>query len=263
LEGRYFAPDEEQTKPHVVIINRSMAHQYFPGQDPVGMRINYDSGKPEDEMQIVGMIDHIREGPLDEDARAAMYIPFEQHIPWAFYSLVARTSVDAESMLPVLASTIHQIDPGLVTFVAATMNQRIHDSPAAYLHRASASLVGAFATLALVLSAVGLYGVIAYSVSQRTREIGVRIALGAQRSTIYQLVLKEATGLIGFGIVIGLLGSIAAATSIRKLLFGTQPWDAFTLTTVAVVLGVSALIASFLPARRAAMVDPAETLRAE
>jgi predicted permease len=262
LEGRFFAPGEDQTKPHVVIINRSLARQYFPGQDPVGMRLSYDE-KTENEMLIVGIIENVREGPLDEDPRAAMYVPFEQHIPWAFYSLVARTSGDAESMLPVLASAIHQIDPGIVTFVAATMEQRIHDSPAAYLHRASAVLVGGFAALALVLSVIGLYGVIAYSVSQRTREIGVRIALGAQRRAVYRLVLNEAAWLIAFGIVIGLMGSVGAAATIRKLLFGTQPWDAFTLATVAAVLGISALLASFLPARRAAMVDPAETLRAE
>jgi macrolide transport system ATP-binding/permease protein len=171
--------------------------------------------------------------------------------------------VDAQSLLPALTATIHQIDPGIAAFQPSTMQQRIHDSPPAYLRRASAWLVGGFAALALVLSVVGLYGVIAYSVSQRTREIGVRMALGAQRSMVYRLVLKQAVRLIGVGMVIGLTGSIAAASLMRKLLFNTQTWDAFTLIAVAVVLGSAALAASYLPARRAASVNPLDALRAE
>jgi hypothetical protein len=213
-------------------------------------------------MQIIGMIDDIREGPLDTSARSAMYVPFDQR-PRSTFAVVARTSVAAQSLLPVLASTIHHIDPGIATFGAATMSQRIHDSPAAYLHRASAWLVGSFAALALLLSVVGLYGVIAYSVSQRTREIGVRMALGAQRSMVYQLILKEAAWLIAVGMVAGLVGSIAAATLMRNLLFGTEAWDVATLASVAAVLGISALAASYLPARRAASVNPIEALRAE
>ncbi len=131
----------------------------------------------------------------------------------------------AQSVLPAMAATVREIDPGIATFESSTMEQRIHDSQPAYLHRASTWLVGSFAVLALVLSVVGLYGVIAYSVSQRTREIGVRMALGAQRATVYQLVLREAAWLIGFGIAAGLVGALGAATLIRGLLFGTQAWD--------------------------------------
>jgi macrolide transport system ATP-binding/permease protein len=262
LEGRYFNADEDTTKPHVALINRALASKYFAGEHPVGMFLNYDGAKPDQAMQIVGVIDNIREGPLDTEARAAFYIPFDQR-PNNFFSVVARTSVDAQSLLPVLTATIHQIDPGIAAFQPSTMQQRIHDSAPAYLHRASAWLVGGFAALALLLSVVGLYGVIAYSVSQRTREIGVRMALGAQRSMVYRLVLKQAAWLIGVGIVVGLVGSIAAASLMRNLLFNTQAWDAFTLTGVAVVLGSTALGASYLPARRAASVNPLDALRAE
>jgi ABC-type antimicrobial peptide transport system permease subunit len=143
------------------------------------------------------------------------------------------------------------------------MDQRIHDSQPAYLHRASTWIVGSFAAVALLLSVVGLYGVIAYSVSQRTREIGVRMALGAQRSTVYRLVMKEAAYLIAIGLAAGLAGSLAAATLIRNLLFGTKAWDASTLVFVAVTLAISALGASYLPAHRAASVSPIEALRAE
>jgi len=262
LEGRYFTPGEDATKPRVVLINRALARTFFPGERPVGMFLNFDAGKPDQQTQIIGVIDDIREGPLDTDARAAFYVPFEQR-PLPFFSVVARTSVDAASLLPVLASTMHQIDPGIATFGASTMEQRIHDSPPSYLHRASAWIVGGFAALALLLSVVGLYGVIAYSVSQRTREIGVRMALGAQRSTVYQLVLKQAARLIAVGIVAGLVGSIGASSLMRNLLFGTTAWDAFTLVAVAALLGTSALAASYLPARRAASVNPLEALRAE
>jgi len=166
-------------------------------------------------------------------------------------------------VLPELAATIHKVSLEAAVEEGSTMTQRIDDSQTAYIHRSAAYLVGGFAALALLLGVVGLYGVIAYSVSQRTREIGVRMALGAQRSSVYQLVLGEAGRLIGFGVVVGLASSVGAAMLMRKLLFGVQAWDAGTLIGVAVVLGISALLASFLPAHRAASVNPTEALRAE
>ncbi len=262
LAGRYFTRDEDAGKPNVALINHALARKYFGALNPVGMFINLDGGKPEGAMQVVGVIDDIREGPLDTDARAAFYVPFDQH-PLNSFSVVARTSVTAQSILPALTVAIHQIDAGIAAFGAYTMEQRIHDSPPAYLHRASAWLIGGFAALALLLSVVGLYGVIAYSVSQRTREIGVRMALGAQRTTVYQMILKQAAALIAFGIILGLVGSIAAGSFMRNLLFGTQSWDVFILASVAVGLGSAALAASYLPARRAASVNPLDALRAE
>jgi predicted permease len=262
-EGRYFTEAEQDAaQAPVVLINRALARQYFQGEDPVGMRINYDGAPVKSSMQIIGVIDDIREGPLDTDARAAIYIPFERH-PLSFFSVVARTSVAAQSVVPLISATIRQLDSNIATFAGATMEQRIHDSQPAYLHRTSTWLVGSFSVLALLLSVVGLYGVIAYSVSQRTREIGVRMALGAQKGTVYQLVMKEAAWLIAFGITAGLLGSLAAGSLIRNLLFGTSAWDAATLAAVALALGVSALAASYLPAHRAASVNPVEALRAE
>jgi len=157
----------------------------------------------------------------------------------------------------------HSVSPSVSVDWNRTMQQIIDDSQPAYIHRSAAYLVGGFAALALVLGVVGLYGVIAYSVSQRTREIGVRMALGAQRSSVYQLVLGEAGRLIVLGVVIGLAGSVGAAMLMGKLLFGVQAWDAETLAGVAVVLAASAMLASYFPARRAASVNPTEALRAE
>lgn len=155
------------------------------------------------------------------------------------------------------------ISPTLGVYGPTTMEEHADASPTAMMHRFSTWLVGGFAAMALLLCVVGLYGVVAYSVSQRTREIGIRMALGAERGTVYRLILKEAGWLAALGIVAGLGCAVAAATLMKSLLFGVAAWDGPTLTAVAVVLGVAALVASFLPARRAARVNPVEALRAE
>ncbi|MGA9957443.1 MAG: FtsX-like permease family protein, partial [Acidobacteriaceae bacterium] len=162
-----------------------------------------------------------------------------------------------------LITAIHRIDPGIAVYDAATMNERIQNSETAYLHRSAAWLVGGFAAMALLLSVVGLYGVIAYSVRQRTREIGVRMALGAQRSSIYQMILQEAGRLVVFGIAAGMVGAVAAGMLMRSLLFDVRYWDLPTLAVVAMVLSVAALVATYIPARGAASVNPVEALRAE
>ena len=166
-------------------------------------------------------------------------------------------------MMPGLDRTIHQMDPNLGVRNEFVMDDRINDSPAAFLNRSSAWLVGGFAVSALLLGAIGLYGVIAYSVSQRTREIGVRMALGAQREAVYRLILGQAGFVAAVGIVVGLVCSIPAARLLRGLLFGVQSWDVPTLIGVAMVLGICALLTSYLPARRAASMNPVEALRAE
>jgi macrolide transport system ATP-binding/permease protein len=262
LRGRYFTDAEDASKPHVVIVNQALAKQYFPGEDPIGKRIGDNDLSPDSINEIVGVVADIREGGLDSDIWPAAYYPFNQ-LPDSEFSLIVRTSLPEQSLLPTLSAAIRQINPNLATNFEASMNQRINDSQSAYLHRSSAWLVGGFAGLALLLGVVGLYGVIAYSVSQRTREIGVRMALGAQRRSVYQLILKEAGWLIAGGLIIGVFCSLAAAALMRNLLFGTNSWDVTTLAAVAAVLAVSALLASYIPARRAAKVDPMEALRYE
>jgi len=262
LRGRYFTDPEDGSKPGVVVINQMLAKQYFPGQDPIGKKIVHYDLDPKSMREIIGVVDDIKEGPLDSEIWPAVYYPLNQ-APNPYFTLVVRTSQAPQSLLPTLVSTIHQIDPNVGTSDEATMTQRINDSQTAYLHRSSAWLVGGFASLALLLGAVGLYGVIAYSVSQRTREIGVRMALGAQRGSVYRLILTEAGWLTAGGIAIGLGCSVATATLMGKLLFGVHAWDVSTLAAVVAVLAASALLASYVPAHRAASVNPLEALRAE
>jgi len=262
IAGRFFTEDEDASKPKVVVINKALARLYFPGEDPVGQKMGDTELTPNSLREIIGVVDDIKEGTLDSETWPAQYDPLNQNVD-NYLSLVVRTSQDERSVLPALITAVRQFDPGIGVFDEATMMQRINASQTAYLHRSSAWLVGGFAALALLLGVVGLYGVIAYSVSQRTREIGVRMALGAQQSTVYRMVLKEAGRLTGVGIVAGLVSSIAATTLMRKLLFGIHTWDMSTLAAVAILLGASALLASYFPARRAASVNPVEALRAE
>ncbi len=259
--GRYFTEAEDASKPPVVIIDEALAEKYFPGEDPVGMKMAY-AGSTATPMEVIGIVENIKEGALDETTWPTMYVAYNQD-PDDHFTLVVRASRGEQALLPTLAATIRRIDPDVATFDGKTMTERIDNTQSAYLHRCSAWLVGGFAVLALLLGAAGLYGVIAYSVGRRTREIGVRMALGAQTGTVYRLILMEAGRLIAAGTLIGLICSIAAARLLRGLLFGVSAGDPATMAGVAVVLGLVAFLASYLPARRAASVNPVDALRAE
>jgi macrolide transport system ATP-binding/permease protein len=262
VRGRYFTDADDESKPTEVIINQTLAERFFPGEDPIGKTIGDLDLTPKGMKQVIGVVEDVKEGALDGDRWPSVYFAFNQS-PDLSYEIAVRTLQDAEALLPTLTATIREIDPGIGISNIATMKGRIESSPTAYLHRSSAWLVGGFAAVALVLSVVGLYGVIAYSVSQRTREIGVRMALGAQRGSVYRMILREAGRLIVAGVVVGLGCSLGAGMLMRTLLFGVKAWDVPTLVAVAMVLAVSALMASYLPARRAASVNPVEALRAE
>ncbi len=262
VRGRVFTEADNTSTPGVVVINQALAGKYFPGQDPIGQRIANDEGGRPSVWEIVGVVENVREGPLDESIMPAEYFPINQTHDYSF-SLAVRTSQEPGTLLPALVSTLHQIDANLGVSDEASMTEKIGGTQAALLHRFSASLVGGFAAIALVLGVVGFYGVVAYSVTQRTREIGVRMALGAQRSSVYGLVMRQAGWLTAAGLAIGLVCSVGASWFMRNLLFGVQAWDAVTLSCVAVLLGLASMAASFMPAQRAASVNPVEALRAE
>jgi macrolide transport system ATP-binding/permease protein len=262
VRGRFFTEADDASRPGIAVINQALAQKYFPGQDPVGQRIANDEGGRPSEWEIVGVVDDVREGPLDVQISPVEYFPIAQAQQNGF-SLAVRTSQDAGTLLPLLVTTLHNIDPNLAVSDETTMTEKIGATQAALLHRFSAWLMGGFAAIALVLGGVGLYGVIAYSVSQRTREIGVRMALGAQRSSVYKLIMQQAGWLTGTGLAIGLVFSVGASLLIRSLLFGVEAWDAATLGCVAVLLLLVSMAASFLPARRTASLNPVEALRAE
>ena len=262
VRGRLFTDREDASMPGVAVINQALARRYFPGQDPIGQRIADDEFGTPHVWEIVGVVDDVREGPLDADIQPTEYFPLNQTLDHGF-SVAVRTRQAASALLPVLVSTLHQIDPSLGVSDEATMNAQIDATQAALLHRFSAWLVGGFAAMALVLGGVGLYGVIAYSVSQRTREIGIRMALGAQRGSVYRLVMLQSGWLTFAGLASGLVCSVGASAVIRNLLFGVQPWDPLTLGSVAVLLALVSMAASFLPAHRAASVNPTDALRVE
>jgi predicted permease len=229
LRGRLFTKADDDSKPGVAVINQELARRFFPGENPLGQRIANDEGGRPSEWEIVGVVDDVREGPLDAPISPTEYFTLNQTHDHSF-SLFVRTSQDPATLLPVLVSTLHQIDLNLGVSDEAAMEEEISSTQAALLHRFSACLVGGFAAMALVLGVVGLYGVIAYSVSQRTREIGIRMALGAQRSSVYSLVMRQAGWLTVAGLAIGLVCSVGTSLLIRKLLFGIQAgmlrrWD--------------------------------------
>jgi predicted permease len=262
MRGRFFTESDNASAKRVIIVNQTFANKYFPGEDPIGKKLGDPELSEKSIREVIGVVDDIREAALDSEIMPAEYYPFNQS-PDTYLSVLVRTSQPEEFLLPTLSSTIRGINPDIATINEMSMNQKIGGTQAAYLHRSSAWLVGGFAALALLLGTVGLYGVIAYSVSQRTREIGVRMALGAQRSSVYQLILSEAGRLTVVGMTAGLMCSILGASLLKKVLFKVQAWDLTTLVVVMVVLAISATLASFLPARRAASVNPMEALRME
>jgi macrolide transport system ATP-binding/permease protein len=261
LSGRYFAEQDDATKPRVALINQTMAKQVFFGEDPLGKSVVGEFGRNEP-VRIIGVIDDIKDGPLDKTQVAAVYTPLNQDPADDFY-VTLRTSQPEAIIIPSMAGVVHRINGSLVANGGDTMANRINNSEAAYLHRSAAWIVSAFAALALLLGTVGLYGVVSYSVGQRTREIGVRMALGSQRSRVYRLILLEACWLTTLGITVGFLGSLAAASLLRRMLYGVGAWDTETLASVVCLLGLSSFVASYLPAHRAASLNPTEALRSE
>jgi predicted permease len=262
IRGRLMDEDEDASRPSVIVVNEALARKYFPGENPIGQKIGNGDLNPNSLREIIGVVADVREGGLDNDIWPAEYKSIYQDQD-QYFAVAVRTYQDEKTILLPLVNTIRQVDPNLGVYGEITMQQQMESSQSALIHSLSTWLVGGFAAMALVLSVVGLYGVIAYSVSQRTREIGVRMALGAQRGTVYQMVMRQAGWLTLIGVTFGLACAIGTSMLMRNVLFGVAAWDVPTLALVAGVLAAASLLASFLPARRAASVNPCEALRAE
>src|SRR5690242_6480194 len=258
LRGRSFTEDDQDSKPLVAVIDESTAHKYWPTQDPLGRRVRFarDSTKPW--TTIVGIVKDIKSDGLDIDGVPHIYVPTYQDNSKRL-SVVLRTSLPAKLLEPQIRHEIQSIDSGLPVFNLSSMNDVLDRSLAS--RRFSADLVGGFAGLALLLASIGIYGLLAYMVGQRSREIGIRMALGAQRDDILRMFLRKGVALAGVGIVAGLVLSASTVSMMASLLYGVRPHDpAVFLIVPLLLLGVAAL-ASYLPARRATNVNPMIALR--
>ena len=257
--GRSFTDQDGEKAPMVLIVNETMARQLWPGESPLGRRITVwrDEKFPR---EIVGVVSDTK-SELDSEAGAQMYVPYAQDSGWGSMSLVVRTSGDPLNSSAAARSEIRSIDKGIPVYNVRTMNDVLATSVA--LQRTSMLLLSAFAAVALLLAMIGIYGVTAYYVTQRTQEIGIRIALGAQMSDVLKLILRSGMALALTGIGLGIAGAFALTRLMTSLLFGVKPTDMVTFITVSLCLLVTALIACYLPARRATKVDPLVALRYE
>lgn len=269
LRGRFISDQDNENTPIVVDIDDNFARTYFSGQDPIGKHINFTEFNVQAE--VVGIVGHVEQYALDADPPGALqaqfFYPFMQ-IPEKVMPLVAksvavvlRTQGDPTAVMGQVRETVREIDPRDVIYSVQTMDDVVATSYAA--RRLTMILLTAFAALALLLACVGIYGVISYLVGQRTQEIGIRMALGAQRHDILVLVLGEGTKMALIGAAIGTGASLVLTRLMAKQLFGVSPHDPLTYFSVAFVLMLVAIAACYVPARRAVRVDPMKSLRWE
>jgi putative ABC transport system permease protein len=256
LRGRALAAGDTTDAPGVVVINQTFANSYFTNEDPIGRRITLNGVL----RTIVGVVGDARYQGLGVEAGPQAYVPHAQS-PFPGMRIIARTSTDPNSLIGAVRSQIQSVDSEEGPTRFATMTKLLSESVAQ--PRFNALLIGLFAGLAFVLSAIGIYGVINYDVTQRTGEIGVRMALGAQTSDVLRLVLKQGLMLIFGGLLVGIAGAFALTRFLSGLLFGVTPTDAATFVTVSITLAIVALLACYIPARRATKVDPLVALRSE
>ncbi|HKY06568.1 MAG TPA: ABC transporter permease [Blastocatellia bacterium] len=261
IAGRYFNEQDRSDSPPVLIINRTLSRRLFPDENPIGRRVIFTSFQSQ-RYEIVGVVADLNEGDLDAPAKAVIYGPFSQS-PGRFLSLVVRGASNQTSLASSVQSELRAIDGDILIYNVTTLERLIADTPAAFARRYPAFLIGVFAAVAVILAAIGIYGVIAYSVSQRTHEIGVRLALGASKRDIINLVVGQGLALTAAGIAIGFAGAFALTRFLASLLFGVTATDPLVFASIPLVILIVALAACYLPARRATKVDPMIALRYE
>jgi putative ABC transport system permease protein len=255
--GRTFTDQDNLQSTKVVIVNETMARQLWPGESPIGRRFTIwrDEKFPR---EVVGVVGDTK-ASLDKEAGNQMYVPYAQDPTWGSLSLVVRTAGEPTALAGSVREAIRSIDKAVPNYNLKTMNDVVSASAAP--RRAPMLLLSAFAGVAMLLAMLGIYGVTSYYVTQRTHEIGVRMALGAQIADVLKLVLSRAIALAAIGIGIGVVGAVAVTRYLTSLLFGVKPIDVVTFIGVALILGAVVLVACLVPARRATKIDPLEALR--
>ncbi|MGC2697640.1 MAG: ABC transporter permease [Candidatus Angelobacter sp.] len=262
IKGRLFNDQDTPGRPQVVLVDEFMAQQLWPNQDPLGKRVSFGdlAAKPV-WANVVGVVGRIKQDTLDSDSRIALYLPQSQHGGRAMNVVVRSSANSPAELTSAVKREIHELDRDLPMYHVLTMEQRVAESLAR--RRFSTLLLALFAGFALALATIGIYGVMAYLVGQGTREIGIRMALGATQRGIVSLVVRQGMVLALCGVGLGLVAAFALARLVRGLLFGVQSTDPLTFAAIAILLAGVALLASYIPARRAARIDPMVSLRCE
>lgn len=259
LEGRDFTEQDNQDAPGAVIINKTLARRFFLAETPLGQRLKIPYSKI-NIRQIIGVVEDVKHSNLDANSQAEVYVPYAQD-PWPFMTLVIGTNSVSSSSAAILKNKVWELDKDLPIESIRTMEQILSDTVSR--PRFYARLLGIFAVLAIILAAVGIYGVISYSVTQRTHEIGIRMALGAQQGDVLRLIVGQGMLLAFAGVAIGLVGAFSMTRVLSGLLYNVSPDDFATFALTSILLMSVALVASYIPARRAARLDPMIALRYE
>ena len=260
MRGRDITEQDDETTPKVTIINQEMARKFWPDSDPIGKQIDFGTSAVPP-LTIIGVVENVKHASMRELAGPEIYVPYTQN-PWSSMQTMqfaVQTTRSPEDMKGVIERAVHSIDAGMPIAKLTTLRALVDDSMSD--SRFAMIALGGFSLLSLILASIGLYGTMSYSVQQRTQEIGVRMALGAQRSGIFRLVILQAVGTTCAGIAIGLVIAVSVAFAMRRFLYGISTIDPLTFLTAPVILLAVTILASYMPSRRATQVDPMVSLR--
>jgi putative ABC transport system permease protein len=262
ISGRFFGATDTLQAPWVMMVNQAFMKQFFPNEEAVGKRVRFTFDAREPYREIVGVVANVAQDDLAGPPTPIIYVANEQG-PSTFLTYMVRTAGDPAAFVGSAQAALHELDPQLPLIQPQTMEHFTDQTPAVFLRRYPSYVIGSFAGLALMLAMIGLYGLISFTVVQRTREIGIRMALGAQPRDILELIMRQGIGAVAVGVAIGVVAALALTRLMASLLFGVKPTDALTFLSVAALLTCVALAASYIPARRAMRTDPLVALRHE